>query len=138
MIENACKSPFSLLCDESNERGDSVKLLTILIRFYENERSTIATRHLETVGITGSTAADIYQSIKDVLVKYGLNFSNVTVFASDTCHVMKGVRKGVIAKICEDQPKVLDIHCICHVVSLCVKSAMKVLPLKIDEILVDI
>ena len=56
-----------------------MKLLTILIRFYKNEHSTIATRHLETVGITGSTAADIYQSIKDVLVKYGLNFSNVSI-----------------------------------------------------------
>ena len=26
VIENACKCPFTLLCDESNERGDSVKL----------------------------------------------------------------------------------------------------------------
>ena len=34
--------------------------------------------------------------------------------------------------------KVLDVHCICHVVSLCVKSVVKVLPIKVDEILVDI
>ena len=41
VIENAHGVPFSLLCDESNEEGDSVKLLTILIRFCESEHSTI-------------------------------------------------------------------------------------------------
>ena len=51
---------------------------------------------------------------------------------------MKAIRKDVIAKIREHHPKVLDIHCICHDVSLCVKSAMKVLSLKIEAILVDI
>ena len=47
VIENAVKFLFSLLCDELNKRGDSVKLLTTLIRFYENEHSAIATRHLD-------------------------------------------------------------------------------------------
>jgi hypothetical protein len=65
-------------------------------------------------------------------VQYGLKFSNFVAFASDTCSVMKG------AKIRQKQPKILDIHCICHVASLCVKSAVKALPVKIDEILVDI
>ena len=51
VIENAVKSLFSLLCDELNERGDSVKLLTALKRFYENEHSAIATRHLDTICI---------------------------------------------------------------------------------------
>ncbi len=116
----------------------TVKLLTILIRTFECEHSSIATRHLHTVGITGMTAVDIFEAIKDVLVKYGLEFSNLVSIASDTFNVIKGVRNGVSAKIRQEQPKVLDIHCICHVVSLCVKSAVKALPIKIDEILVDI
>ena len=61
-----------------------------------------------------------------------------SVFVSDTCNVMKGVRNEVIAKIRHEQPKVIDIHCICHLVNLCVKAAVKCLPLKVDEILVDI
>ncbi len=138
IVENVRNVPYSLMCDESNEKGDSVKLLTILIRTFECEHSSIATRHLHTVGITGMTAVDIFEAIKDVLVKYWLEFSNLVSFASDTCNVMKGVRNGVSAKIRQEQPKVLDIHCICHVVSLCVKSAVKALPIKIDEILVDI
>ena len=83
------------------------------------------------------TAVDIFEAIKEVLVKYGLKCSSLVAFASDTCSVMKGVRNGVSAKIRQEQPKILDIHCICHV-SLCVKSAVKALPVKVDEILVDI
>ena len=138
VIECVHSAPFSLLCDESSEKGDSVKLLTILIRFYDSERGSIATRHLHTVGISSMTATDIFESIKSVLSKYGLAFSNLMAFASDTCNVMKGVRKGVIAQIRKEQPKVMDIHCICHLVSLCVKAAVKCVPLRIDELLVDI
>ena len=48
---------------------------------------------------------------------------------------MKG---GVIAKLRSVQPMIIDVHCICHLVSLCVKSAVKALPLKGDDLLVDI
>ena len=61
-----------------------------------------------------------------------------TDVSSDTCNVMKGARGGVIAKLKEKQAKVIDVHCMCHVVNLCVKAATKVLPLKVDELLVDI
>ena len=52
--------------------------------------------------------------------------------------MMKGARGGVVAKLCSELPKLLDIHFICQLVSLVVKSTTKILPLKIDELLVDI
>ena len=55
-------------------------------------------------------------------------------FASDTCNVM---RKRVIAKFVKNSLKLL-IYTVCHLVSLCVKSAVKSLPIKADEIFVDI
>jgi len=55
----------------------------------------------------------------------GLDFSNVKVFASDTCNVRKVVKDGVIAEIGEEEARVLDIHFISHVHSLGVKSAVK-------------
>ena len=69
MVESALKFAFSLLCDESNEKRDTVKLLTILMRSHECENSSVATRHLVTVSITCVTAADIFHSIKDVVLK---------------------------------------------------------------------
>ncbi len=58
VVESVRDSPFSLLCDESNEKGDSVKLLTILVRFYDVDRGSVVNRHLETVGITATGAND--------------------------------------------------------------------------------
>ena len=45
VIELAKSSPFSLLCDESNEKGNQVKLLTILIRIFDPCNSIVVTRH---------------------------------------------------------------------------------------------
>lgn len=55
VLNVARSSPFNL-CDESNERGNSVKLLTILIRLFEPQNASISTRHLDTIGITELTA----------------------------------------------------------------------------------
>ena len=137
VVENVRTGPYSLLCDESNDRGDLVKLLTVLIRAYEPNNNQIRTRHLETVGISDLTADGIFKTLEEIIEKHGLTFSNVVSFASDTCSVMKGVRNGVIAKLREKKPKIIDIHCICHLVSLVVKAAVKTLPLKIDELLID-
>ena len=41
----------NLLCDESNDKGDQVKLLTILLRIFAFEplNSIVVTRHLDTI-----------------------------------------------------------------------------------------
>ena len=127
-------SPYNLLCDESNERGDLTKLLTILVRFYDPVQRVITTRHIDTVGIQDLTTQGIFTALKDTIERYGIPLS----FTSDTCNVMKGARNGVIAKFRTVQPKIVDIHCICHLTSLCVKKAVKAIPLKVDELLVDI
>lgn len=56
VVENVKSVPFSLLCDESIiKKGDSVKLLTILIRELGLLNVSIRPRHFHTVGITGMT-----------------------------------------------------------------------------------
>ena len=99
---------------------------------FESDNDNIVTRHLDTIGITDLSAEGIFSGLEEMLQKYHLLFSKLVSFTSDTCNVMKGARGGVIAKLREKQPKIIDIHCICHVVSLCVKAAVKVLPLKVD------
>ena len=108
-------APFSLLCDKSNDRGDSVKLLTVLARLYDHLNEVFVTRHLETVDITDLTAEGVYNVPL---------IGNSLSFVSDTCSVMKGVRGGVISKLRSEQPKVIDINCICQLVIFVVKAAM--------------
>ena len=38
----------------------------------------------------------------------------------------------------ESQSSIIDINCICHLLNLCVKSAIKTLPLKVDDLMVDV
>ena len=128
------------MCDESNERGDECKLLTILVRLYDPSMQKVVTRHLDTICITDFTADGLFTSLTNSLSEHDIPIANVISFTSDTCNVMKGVRGGVITKLRSLQPKIFDVYCICHVVtcSLCLKSAVKSLPLKIDDLLVDI
>ena len=125
---------FNLLCDESNDK----ELLTILVRIFNSVNGVLTTRHLDTVAIVHLTASGIFAGLESTLKKYEIPFSNMLSFTSDTCNVMKGARKGVIAHLRKEQPKVLDVRCTCHVVSLSVKAATKTLPIKLDELLVDI
>ena len=39
---------------------------------------------------------------------------------SDNCSIMKGQHKGVIKRIRDVTPKVVDLGCICHLCNLCV------------------
>ena len=126
------------MCDESNEKGDQCKLLTILIRLFDPQNSVVVTRHLDTIGIVELSAEGIFTGIKSTLEKFNLPFNNVLSFTSDTCNTMKGARGGVIAKLKLEQQKVIDVYCICHLISLCVKAATKTMSLKIDDLLVDI
>jgi hypothetical protein len=98
VVNTARAESFNLLCDESNEQGDRVKLLTILLRMFEASNSKIVTHHLETVGITDFTANGIFTAIQSTLARHGLSFTSMVSFSSDTCNVMKGARNGVIAK----------------------------------------
>lgn len=137
VVDRAKVFSFNLLYDESNERGDSVKVLTVFVRVFEPQNGKIITRYLDTIGITDLTACGIYSCLKAILLKYHLSFAKLLSFTSDTCNVMKGSKNRVIAKLHIMQPKVIDVHCICHVVDLCVKSAAKELPMKVDDLLVD-
>ena len=51
---------------------------------------------------------------------------------------MKGHRNDVIAKLRESQSSIIDVNCICHLLNVCVKSAIKSLPLKVDDLMVDV
>ena len=51
---------------------------------------------------------------------------------------MKGARNGVIAKIKEVSPTVIDLGCVCHLANLAMGAALKHSPVNLDELLCDI
>lgn len=58
-------------------------------------------------------------------------------FNSDNCSVMKGSRNGVIAKLREVQPRLIDVGCtcICHLANSAVAASPKESLFNSDDIL---
>ena len=129
---------FSLLVDESNDRGVEAKDLVVLLRFFDTSVMKAVTRFIDLPTANDGTAAAIFAKIDECLVSRGLQYQHLICFNSDTCNTMKGQRNGVVRHLRDQQPDVLDLGCICHLENLALKAAMKSLPINVDSLLVDI
>lgn len=129
---------FSLLIDESNDRGVEAKDLAILVRFFDPVIMKAVTRFLDLPTANNGTAAAIFEKVHDCLESKGISYDRMICFNSDTCNTMKGQRNGVVRHLRDQQPALIDLGCICHLENLALKAAMKTLPVSIDSLLVDI
>ena len=129
---------FSLLVDESNDRGVEAKGLVVLLQFFDMSVMKAVTCFIDLLTTNDGTAAAIFAKIDECLVSHGLQYQHLICFNSDTCNTMKGQRNGVVRHLRDKQPDLLDLGCICHVENLALKAAMKSLPFNVDSLLVDI
>ena len=129
---------YSLLIDESNDRGVEAKDLVVLVRFFDSRVMRAVTRSIGLPTANNGTAAAIFDKVNESLTSSGIQYTNLLAFNSDTCNTMKGQRNGVVRYLKEKQPNLIDFGCICHLENLAVKAAMKTLPTNIDAFLVDI
>ena len=80
----------------------------------------------------------LFEALADVLQKRDIPWKNVVGFVSDSASVMVGRRNSVLSRVCEQQPNVFSLGCICHLAALCAAAALKKLPLSIDGLLIDV
>ena len=80
---------FSLLVDESNDRGVEVKDLVLLLRFFDTTLMRAVTRFIDLPPITDGSASAIFATINDCLVRRGLEYEHLICFNSDTSNTMK-------------------------------------------------
>lgn len=59
-------------------------------------------------------------------------------FNSDNCSVMKGQRNGVIAKLRDVNPHIIDVGCVCHMANLAVGKSLKRSLYNVDELVCDL
>ena len=57
-------------------------------------------------------------------------------FASDNCNIVIGARNSLLSRVCERQPKIFSLGCICHLADLCAKAGIKQLPATYDDIII--
>ena len=59
--------------------------------------------------------------------------------SANNCNVMLGKHNSVLSRVREKTDgKVFDVGCICHIINLCVKAAVKSVALPVDDFLIDI
>lgn len=127
---------YSIMMDESNDKTD--KSCIILVRVFDSNVGDIRTRFLDMPIVNIGTARNLFDALQQSLSKNGLDFTKCLAFMSDTTNVMKGAKSGVQKLIKNECPQVFDVPCICHLADLSIKAGMKVLPLDIDQLFIDV
>ena len=114
------------------------KSCIILIRIFDYDVGDVRTKFMDMPIVNIGTAVNLFNALKLSLNKKGLNFDNCVAFMSDTTNVMKGTRSGVQKLIRNECPSLYDVGCICHLADLTIKAGMKILPVDVDQLFLDI
>ena len=70
-------------------------------------------------------ASTLYDTLRKVLDEFGVPVHKVLGFGSDGASVMTGRTNGVAARLKQDNPHTVTVHCICHHLALAVSQACK-------------
>ncbi|RXN02294.1 AC9 transposase [Labeo rohita] len=147
-LAKTCRSqPFSLMCDESNNRKTD-KEFVILTRLYDEATLQVATRFLEMPTCNVGNAENLYGKLSEALralwhcflfpiekeASHGITFA----FNSDNASVMKGRHNSVISRLKTSQPHIQDLGCICHLVQLATGCGIRAAQVPVEDILVGI
>ena len=111
---------FDLLCDEANDVANKEQLITF-IKFVNPTTGTPNTKFLAASDLleksTSANAATITNAILKQLEESAIDKHKLASFSSDGASVMTGKTNGVAAKLRSEIKPLIDVHCICHVLT---------------------
>ncbi|XP_071033051.1 SCAN domain-containing protein 3-like [Parasteatoda tepidariorum] len=137
MIKLMQHNSFSTACDGSNDVDH--KLYPVVISYFNPDEGLIQSNLLSVSNLSGDgTGQNISSLILDEFKKFDIPFGNCVSFMSDNAAVMQGKRNGVIAHLKQQHDSLISARCACHLINLAAEKAAAILPINVDEILVDI
>lgn len=137
MIQILRKEPFAISTDGSNDRDS--KLYPVVVSFFNQESKTIENRLLSMENLEGdSTGANIANLLLGLLERHAIPVANCIAFSADNAPVMIGRKNGVAAKLKQQCPNMIVVGCPCHLIHLAAEKGADSLPVKIDEMVIDI
>lgn len=109
----------SLAVDESTDATDSAQLL-VIVRFYDGAKRGFCEDLFGVASLEARTRGeDIYEAIKVMLTKRGIDLKSVVSLTTDGAPSMIGRGRGLVGRLKEDHPDLLKYHCIIHQSVLC-------------------
>lgn len=131
------QQPFSIAVDGSNSRDS--QLYPIVATYYVKEAARVESRLLCLGTIEGeATGQKIGHLILDEMKSRNLSIENLLAMSSDNANVMIGKKNGVTTVLRGAQPSLIRVGCPCYRINLAAHKAASCLPVKVDELLVDI
>eukprot|EP00057_Strongylocentrotus_purpuratus_P015562 XP_011670036.1 PREDICTED: SCAN domain-containing protein 3-like [Strongylocentrotus purpuratus] len=131
-------SPFSLATDGSTDYDD-VKLYPICVRYFDpDEGRTLSVLLSLKECNKPSTGENIFKLLEAELQELEIPFENLVSFSADNASVMLGKFKGVAAFLLKRAPSMYISGCPCHLMHLAAEKAAKRLPVRVEDLLIDI
>lgn len=137
VVQYLQSGPFAVATDGSND--SNAKLYPIVVTFFDEKQEKIVNAVLSIPALEGeSTGRNIGNLMLSQFESKKIPFDHCIALCSDNAAVMVGRKNGVAAVLKEKQNDIIVIGCSCHLINLAAEKAVIGLPIKIDEILVDI
>ena len=124
-IVEAIKSAeiFTVMMDETTEVS-AKEQAAIVIRFVDSEE-VIQERLLSFSDVSRTDSDTLFKLLKKSLVTHGLRMSQIRGQCYDGARNMSGGYRGVQARVKEEAPKAVYVHCYAHCLNLVLVDATK-------------
>ena len=137
IVETLQKTFFACATDGSNDVN--TQLYPIVVRYYNKEIDQIMTALLSMPSCNEScTGENIFNLLNREFVKYNIPWGNCVSFGCDNASVMTGKHKGVAKFVADQNENIYISGCPCHLVHIAAQKAAQKIPIKFEDLLVDI
>uniref|UniRef100_H3AXR2 Uncharacterized protein n=1 Tax=Latimeria chalumnae TaxID=7897 RepID=H3AXR2_LATCH len=128
---------FSLIVDESTDRGDD-KQLAMIVKYYDENQLRVETKFYRLRIVNSATGENLFKAVKDTFQGDNIKWENVMGLGADGAANMIGKNNSLMSRIKEKQPHLYTLHCACHVSHICASDACKKLPSYLDNFFVEL
>ncbi|KAI8117613.1 hypothetical protein CVS40_10527 [Lucilia cuprina] len=127
--------PFSISTDASNK--GNIKTFPIVLRYF-SKHTGVNTKLLNFYESNSEMSKDIAESLKSKLEGRNLNLTNVTSFCADNANVNFGCKKSVFVELQKNNPDIIGMGYLCHIINNAFKNGLKLLKLDIENIVIKV
>ena len=105
------------VCLDTTPDASKNEQLSFIVRFVTEDGSVVEAL-LDMLHIEKTDAASLYQHLRELLEKYGLDITHLRGQGYDGCASMSGKYTGLQARIKEVCPEAYYVHCFAHRLNL--------------------
>lgn len=136
IIDDLSKNrPYSVSTDASNK--GNIKTFPIILRYFRKEKG-LQIKLLSFFQLESEKSQDISNMLKLKLKKSGLSLLNATSFCADNASVNFGKNQSVFVELKKENPRMLGIGCLCHVIHNSIKNSLPILVFDVEVIVMKI